>query len=215
MSGPADCVEVAALVESPTDELVRHAAALCHDDELARAARFASPGLRARWLLGRAWVRTRLAATTGQLPHGLHLGIEPEGRPSLDGGPELSIAHSERLVALAVAGAPVGVDVEPVLRDTDERGLALVLSAAELATAGRRPEGLLTAWTRKEALAKWRGTGLTEDLTSVTTWPWPERGLPPLWSTVVAGHHLSVAGIERTAIGVRSLTADLMAVRVG
>ena len=84
---------------------------------------------------------------------------EPHGKPVIEGGGvEHSVAHSGDLVAVAVARAPVGVDVEqldgrprPLGGDGDPDALArLVLSAAERAALAEvpPPAGPAPSWSR-------------------------------------------------------------------
>lgn len=91
-------------------------------------------------------------------PEGAVLCHTPEGAPYLKDNPvHISISHSRSRAALAVcAEAPVGVDVE-TLRDQLARVAPRVLSEAELADYGTTAEGLLRAWTLKEALYKAAG----------------------------------------------------------
>jgi len=94
----------------------------------------------------------------------------PHGRPRLpgDGPPFVSVSHAGGLVPVAVADSPatgVGVDVEPASADVD--GLAdQVLSPAERASGGGRPDAVLRIWARKEAVLKARGTGLSNPMSS-------------------------------------------------
>ncbi len=101
------------------------------------------------------------------------------------------------LVAVALATAPVGVDVEQLdgrareLGDGDPAALGRIVLAEEerAALAAIEPEGraraFLVAWTRKEAVTKARGDGLrvpfgevvvAADLAAprVTAWPYPQ-----------------------------------------
>jgi 4'-phosphopantetheinyl transferase len=143
------------------------------------------PGDRARFTLGCAMLRTALAGYLGRPPSRIRIDRtcprcgRPHGKTRLRGhdgsGLELSVAHSADRVAIAVArGVPVGVDVERVRDDLDVDGLApVVLSAADSVwLAGfppsERVKRFLELWTRKEAVLKARGTGITGPLSAVT-----------------------------------------------
>lgn len=99
----------------------------------------------------------------------------PHGKPTLPGsGLELSITHSAGRVGVAVSrGVPVGLDVEG---ETDAAWRTMaegVLSASEQAeltrlTGDDRGAGFLRYWTRKEALLKATGHGLSVDPAAVT-----------------------------------------------
>src|SRR5450755_1062255 len=102
----------------------------------------------------------------------------PHGKPKMPGGVlEFSITHSRRRVGVAFAHhLPVGIDVEDVTADRLGAALALtVLAPAEQAALAslpedRRSDGFLRYWTRKEALLKATGLGLSvsPELVTVT-----------------------------------------------
>ena len=185
------------------DASARHAA-LLDGTERRRWAVSRLEADRERFLAGCALAKTVLARYTGGHPADVRFDRtcgqcgEPHGKPVLAGGDvEHSVAHSGELVAVAVARAPVGVDVEqldgrarPLGGDGDPEALArLVLSAAERrALAGVPPDGrahaFLIAWTRKEAVTKATGDGLRAAFSDVVvaadagpprlvSWPYP------------------------------------------
>lgn len=103
--------------------------------------------------------------------------ITEHGKPELEGhsGLHFSISHCRCAIAVAVSDAPVGIDAEcrrkvspSLLRYTmNDEELGLIEASAD-------PEGEFTRlWTRKEAVLKQRGTGITADLKDVLV------GLPP------------------------------------
>ncbi|HEV2254368.1 MAG TPA: 4'-phosphopantetheinyl transferase superfamily protein [Streptosporangiaceae bacterium] len=177
---------------------------LLDDLERQRRAAYRREADRERFLVGCALAKTVIAACTGQRPAQVSFDRacrqcgQPHGKPAVRGGsPEFSISHSGDLVAVAVATAPVGVDVEQL--DGRERELGggdpvtlarMVLADEERAAlAAVDPKGraraFLVAWTRKEAVTKARGDGLrvpfgevvvAADLAvpHVTAWPYPQ-----------------------------------------
>lgn len=87
------------------------------------------------------------------------------GKPVFRGEPELhfNLSHSGSFALCALSDHPVGVDIE-ALRPRREGLAESILSPEELTwyhTQGSTTQALLTLWTRKEALCKYRGTGLT------------------------------------------------------
>jgi 4'-phosphopantetheinyl transferase len=185
------------------DASARHAV-LLDETERRRWAASRLEADRERFLAGCALAKTVLARYTGGHPADVRFDRtcgqcgEPHGKPVQAGGDvEHSVAHSGELVAVAVARAPVGVDVEqldgrprPLGGDGDPEALAgLVLSAAErTALAGVPPDGraraFLIAWTRKEAVTKATGDGLHTAFSDVVvaadagpprlvSWPYP------------------------------------------
>jgi 4'-phosphopantetheinyl transferase len=101
------------------------------------------------------------------------------GKPRVD-GVELSVSHSGDAVLVAVADAPCGADVEQLDSDRDVAGLSrLVLGDGEQAKDERE---FVRAWTRKEAVTKATGDGLSVpfsqvivagDPPRVRSWPYP------------------------------------------
>jgi len=149
------------------------------------------------------------------LPDGQQFNIQknPAGQPQLvgDAGPHISLAHSRAWLACALAPThPVGVDIEH-LRPRDWHTLAAdTFHPAEArwvlaATGPERDIRGLTAWCRREALAKALGLGLD------APWAWnevafdpegrlitapPQLGDPAAWtsfSTVVSGQAVLAA----------------------
>ena len=134
--------------------------------ERARAARFARPGLAARYIAARGRMREILGRWTGTAPRALRFAEGAHGKPALPGGPHFNLSHSGDLAALAVcASHEVGVDIEtrrPVESAVAER----FFSPAERAALSALPAaaweaGFFNAWTRKEAVIKALGLGLS------------------------------------------------------
>jgi 4'-phosphopantetheinyl transferase len=136
-------------------------------DAQDRAARFAFPHLRARHVAAHGQMRRILAAQTGQPPRDIVLTTGPRGKPALPGGPAFNLSHSGGWAALALGPATVdlGIDIE-AHRPVDDALIARVFSPAErrahdaLAPSDRLP-GFFRGWTRKEALLKALGAGLS------------------------------------------------------
>ncbi len=98
--------------------------------------------------------KAAVAALLARALPGAVLRHTADGAPVVDGGPFISVSHSRTHAALAVCPhAPVGIDVETP-RAQLARVAPRVLSEPEMAVYGASPEGLLQAWTLKEALYK-------------------------------------------------------------
>lgn len=103
---------------------------------------------------GREAERRAVAALLAHALPGAVLSHTPEGAPVVAGGPFISISHSRTQAALAICTSePVGIDVE-TQRAQLRRVAPRVLSDAEMEAYGATDEGLLQAWTLKEALYK-------------------------------------------------------------
>ena len=179
--------------------------ALLDDTERQRWAGYRRDADRERFLAGCALAKMAIADYSGQRPGDVSFDRtcrncgRPHGKPALRGGRlELSVAHSGDLVAVAVAAAPVGVDVEqlegrtrPLGRDGDPDALArLTLADTERAALAAGPppgraRAFLVAWTRKEAVTKATGDGLRAAFRDVivaadhgrprlVAWPYPQ-----------------------------------------
>jgi len=177
--------------------------ALLDEAERARLAAYRRAADRDRFLVGCALAKTVIAACTASRPEMISFDRtcrrcgRPHGKPVVAGGPEFSVAHSGVLIAVAMAGDPVGVDVEqldgrarPLGGDGDPGALArLVLAEPERAALAEadpsaRARAFLVAWARKEAVTKATGDGLSAPFSQivvaaagpprVTSWPYPQ-----------------------------------------
>ena len=205
-------------------------AGLLDEAERRRWAAFRRPEDRERFLVGCALAKAALARYTGRRPADVRFDRtcancgQPHGKPVIaGGGPGHSVAHSGDLIVVAVAGTPVGVDVEQAGErrhllggDGDPEALArLVLSQAEQAVLAEVPPGdrarsFLVAWTRKEAVTKATGDGMSVAFSEVvvaadagpprvTAWPYPRspREVSLLDLDAAAGYVAALAVIGR------------------
>jgi len=76
----------------------------------------------------------------------------------------LSISHSDTALAVAVSPFPIGIDIEDV-RHMPKKPITLLFSSEEQESI-IDDESFTRAWVRKEAYAKWLGTGLIDELAS-------------------------------------------------
>jgi len=170
-------------------------------DELARAARF-RPGRHARLFVnGRAWLRHVLGCWRREEPSRLNFRYNQQGKPWLQGGPEFNLAHCENAAVLALGDKRrVGVDIERLRPAPDEDKDDDLVAEQFFAPGERarlrrlpeteRPAAFLRCWTRKEALLKALGGGLSLPLDAfevsfgageqpallTSTWPWAQPG---------------------------------------
>jgi 4'-phosphopantetheinyl transferase len=116
-----------------------------------------------------ALVRCLICMKSGVKYKELEFKASGTGKPYLLVFPyyEFSISHTRNAVAAAVSDKPVGVDVEKV-RDVAGGLAKRVFSENEMAWLNETDENkerrFFDIWTKKEALAKYRGTGLMKDL---------------------------------------------------
>jgi 4'-phosphopantetheinyl transferase len=151
---------------------LRSDVSLLSDSERARALsfRFAEDGT--RYAAAHVALRRLLAGYTGADPAALTITAPPQEKPALSGGAiEFNISHSGEWTALAFGCHAVGIDIERVQPLNAARELALdVLHPAEqraLAAHGGDAGEFFRIWTRKEALLKCTGKGLSVRLEEV------------------------------------------------
>lgn len=153
--------------EWPAEDLL-----LLDPGERARAARFVFARHRAPWIRARAALRRILARYVDATPETLPFQVGEWGKPSLCGsnGESLrfNLSHSGGLALLAVAwGREVGVDVERIRPTVELLDLATrFFSPSEVAALravddARRERAFFACWSRKEALIKADGRGLS------------------------------------------------------
>lgn len=193
--------------------------------ERARAAGFADPRARLRYVTAHAALREALAECTGTDAARLRFGRErpggagsgPGGRPVLLGfpeGPHFSLSHSHDLILIAVAAVPVGVDVQRVPRTGTVDALLPRLHPAEREGLLRVPRAARAAafarlWTRKEAYLKGLGTGLARGLatdclldgTQPPGWHVRDLAAPPGYAAATAvAYPVPLPGVHRTGM---------------
>jgi 4'-phosphopantetheinyl transferase len=142
---------------------------LLSGDELERAGRFRFERDRARYVVGRALLRTVLARYLDRDPRELRFRYGTYGKPSLHRD-ELwfNLSHSGVVMLLAVTAiGEVGIDVElESSAPPDHMRLAQSFfsraegDALHALPAAEQPRAFLSCWTRKEAFIKARGDGL-------------------------------------------------------
>lgn len=135
--------------------------------ETARLDAFGSAARRDTFLAGRWLARCAVQRwLVTARPPALDVADSGACRVANQGGVFVSISHSAGTVACAVAGVPVGIDVESPARPRDHLALAATVHTpaqqAELAALPPEARALpfLQAWTIKEAWLKAREQGL-------------------------------------------------------
>lgn len=143
------------------------------EDERARAARFAFARDRQRYTVARGRLREILAARLSCGAAALGFDYSENEKPTLRGGQacQFNLSHSEGMAALAICdGFELGVDIEHV-RPLKEDIAGRYFSRREVDALRRLPDGeqldgFFRCWTRKEAIVKAIGEGLTRPLDS-------------------------------------------------
>ncbi|MBF0561578.1 MAG: 4'-phosphopantetheinyl transferase superfamily protein [Alphaproteobacteria bacterium] len=143
-------------------------------DERQRARRFLHDLHRDRFTAARVGMRVVLGRYLAQEPSAVRLAYREQGKPYLANGScnpglEFNLSHAGDMAVLAVAtDIGVGIDIE-YRRPLTEDITSLLLSTEEKTRFDRLPHALRTdalirCWTRKEAVVKAIGCGLSEPL---------------------------------------------------
>lgn len=158
---------------------------LLSPNETARAGRFKHAEDRRRFIVGRAGLRSILAEYLGSIPTDIRFTYDTVGKPHLDDtmGERIrfNLSGSEGVGVLAVGrGHDLGVDIERVRPFPNALPIAdRLFTDQEHRDLGALPRKQLDAaffslWTRKEAVVKCLGRGLTFPLDSFSLSGWPD-----------------------------------------
>jgi 4'-phosphopantetheinyl transferase len=172
-------IHVWATVLAPPATILEDRSRNLSPDERERAGKFKFEKHRNRYIAGRGAMRDVLGRYLGVGPKDLRFVYSENGKPVLAGefanaGIHFNLAHTGELALLAVTriGA-VGVDVESVRPVNNVNELvARFFSPRENALFQKvpdenKPAAFFNLWTRKEALLKATGEGITRSLSLV------------------------------------------------
>ena len=133
--------------------------------ELDRARRFHFEADRVRFVASHGQLRAILGEQLSQAPASIEFTYGIHGKPVVKGHPddiEFSLSRSRDVCVVAVAHAtPIGVDIEAVRPLDDALQIARSRFKPAEAAAIDSPDKFFRLWTRKEAVAKCLGWGLT------------------------------------------------------
>jgi 4'-phosphopantetheinyl transferase len=154
-------------LEAPRGETAALEAVLSAD-ERRRAASFVFAQDRRRFIVGRGRLRQVLSRYVALPPEALCFCYGAHGKPALSpsrSAPCFNLSHSAGLAALAIAACDVGLDIEKV-RPIDSAIAERFFSASENAAlrdlrGAEWRDAFYRCWTRKEAVAKALGRGLS------------------------------------------------------
>lgn len=181
--GAAACVSSAPIrivsVRLDQDEILVDALIpLLSDAERATAARFHFDKDRCRFVITRGHLREVLGAELAMEPAAIELEYSPFGKPRLsrtctDAGLSFNVSHSHDLAIIGTSYAgEIGVDVEALRQIEDADDVARQFFSQRenqeysLVLPDDKVAAFFNCWTRKEALVKALGQGLSYPLDS-------------------------------------------------
>lgn len=150
---------------------------LLSEEEKYKERQFATDALRKRFAISRAVLRMLLQSYLSK-PNGvIEFLYGKQGKPSLANksiGLEFNLSHSHDLIIYGFArGFPIGVDIEyinPNIRCYNLGNIALSISERALfhqLDQDQKSMAFYRAWTRKEAVLKADGIGLSKPLEDI------------------------------------------------
>ncbi len=141
-------------------------------EERKRAAKLARPEIHNAFVASRIFLRQTLSLILHCCPSKLQIKASPTGKPHLPDHPHLhfNLSHCGFHALLAIASAPIGVDLENTDRSLDCIALAqrfFHTNERQAVTTSLTPnKEFFTIWTAKEACLKAVGIGLRTELSS-------------------------------------------------
>jgi len=136
-------------------------------DELVKANRFIQLADKQRFVTGRHFLRHIIARKFDKFNAEILFKYTEFNKPYLD-GIEFNIAHSGNYVLVAISNSLIGADIEFMNNSFDHTDIMYEIfntnEVAYINNAQTEALNFYTLWTRKEALLKATGEGLTDDL---------------------------------------------------
>ncbi|MCL2818152.1 MAG: 4'-phosphopantetheinyl transferase superfamily protein [Actinomycetia bacterium] len=127
---------------------------------------------------------------------------DEQGRPQFSPSPDpplyLSASHTKDVLVVAIARHQIGIDIEK-LRTMPQKPITLLFSPTEQEDI-IDDESFTRAWVRKEAYAKWLGSGLVETLAD------------GVYRTETAVHTLTIEG-QLLYLGLAGASTDAESIR--
>ncbi len=117
-------------------------------------------------------LRFLISKVSGMNPKDIAIQAGISGKPYIACTPhiEFNISHTRNAVAIALSDSPVGIDVERI-RDIDLKLVEDIFTAKEISWLNAEKDGqycrFYKLWTKKEAMAKYYGIGLPDNLKTV------------------------------------------------
>ena len=160
---------------------VNQMASTLSEDELVRANSFRDPLLRDRFVAGRFFLREILGKELGMPSSEISFSIENNGKPVVSNSPtspsnggHFSFSRSQQYVLIGYSESRrIGIDIERVRSFPDMELMAAEIFAEhqflewQSLPPAERPLGFFRGWTRKEAVVKVDGRGISDGVRQI------------------------------------------------
>ncbi len=118
------------------------------------------------FIAARGILRLLMGQITNRKPNEIRFRKNEQGKPYLDGAPYFNVSHSGSLIQIAISDVEVGIDIEFFGNQRDwKKIMDRFFHESEKETI-QSEEDFLRLWTKKEALLKCVGIGITQELSS-------------------------------------------------
>ena len=153
-------------MEQVTPEEIRRLLPLVSEERREEALKYKH--LFGQFACLKSYVMLREMLESMGLSHPFHFEKNEHGKPFLKNHPEIhfNISHCKNGIAVAVYNQPVGIDIESYRKVSDSL-IRYTMNEEErrIITESDNPVRTFTEyWTKKEAVFKLRGTGITKGL---------------------------------------------------
>ena len=149
-----------------TEEEIQKLLPLVSDERREEALRYKH--LFGQFACLKSYVMLRELLEQRGLTHPFRFAYNEHGKPFLADHPEIhfNISHCKNGIAVAVSDQPIGIDIESY-RQVSDSLLRYTMNEEECRIIQESDDPVRTFteyWTKKEAVFKLRGTGITHDL---------------------------------------------------
>ena len=149
-----------------SEEAVIELLPLVSDERREEALRYTH--LFGRFACLKSYVMLRELLEQRGLSHPFVFGRNEHGKPFLKDHPEVhfNLSHCKNGIAVAVSDQPIGIDIESY-REVSDRLIRYTMNEEEqriIAESDDPIRAFTEYWTKKEAVFKLRGTGITKGL---------------------------------------------------
>ncbi len=148
-----------------TEEEIQRLLPLVSDERREEALRYKH--LFGQFACLKSYVMLRELLEQQGLTHPFHFGYNKHGKPFLKDHPDLhfNLSHCKNGIAVAISDQPIGIDIE-CYREVSDSLVRYTMNEEEqriIAESDDQVRTFTEYWTKKEAVFKLRGTGITRE----------------------------------------------------